>query len=108
MGMNERRLRHLSDWDWSRIEDLRARVARHGSSLSDAIDAHDRLLRGHAPEPVLADRVQAISYLHRLLMACDPRAILALGHGPGPDLGERARLAGSLAAALVPGVPDQV
>ena len=110
--------------DWVDITDLRRRVAMHGALLADAT----RLLRdfeqggvaglrthqdfGETLEATTDWTLQAVfrtlQDIQALLLACNPRDILALRHGPGPDLGEEAALAEAFARALVPGVPDAV
>lgn len=98
--------------DWQQVANLRAGVANHADALALAAPSYSgyRSLGGDS-RTAKADDLPAfaiIDGLLDLLLQLNPRRVLSLGHGAGPDLGEEAAMALAALRIYVPDIPETV
>jgi|GEM_PF-4545723 len=98
--------------DWQQVTNLRAGVANHADALTSAAPSYSgyRSLGagGQAAESDVLPAFATIDGLLDLLLQLNPRRVLSLGHGAGPDLGEEAAIALAALRIYVPNIPETV
>ncbi len=98
--------------DWKQVSNLRAGVANHADALTLAAPSYSgfRSLEGGS-QTAESDQLPAfalIDGLLDLLLQLNPRRVLSLGHGAGPEPSEEAAMALAALRIYVPDIPETV